>query len=53
MICVKLNINSGDDTLNPALRASVCWTFRTHDPQFSNPDPQPPAFRPDWRLCSE
>jgi len=30
--------NSWDDTLNHVLRA---WTFRTHDPQFSNPDSRP------------
>jgi len=40
-LCV-LNKNSGDDTLNPVLCASVCWTFRTRDPQFSTwtHDPQ-------------
>jgi len=25
-----------DYTLNLVLRASICWIFRTHDPQFSN-----------------
>jgi len=29
-----LNKNSGDDTLNPVLHTSICWTCRTHDPQF-------------------
>jgi len=28
-----------DDTLNPVLRAFVCWTFRTSTP----------VFKPDWR----
>jgi len=43
MICVKLNKRSGAETLNPAIHASICWTFRsrssqtrTHDPPFSN-----------------
>jgi len=45
------NKNLGDDNPNPALqRASVCWTFRPHDPQFSNLDPRPPVFKPYWRL---
>ena len=22
----------------------ICWTFRTHDPQFLNPDPRPPQI---------
>jgi len=44
-----LNKNSGDDTLNPVLRASVCWTFGTHKPQILNPDPRSPDFKPDWR----
>ena len=34
--------NSGDDTLNPVLHASVCWTFRTQDHlSLLNPDPRP------------
>jgi len=32
-LCI-LNKNSEDDTLNHVLRASVCWTFSTHDPRF-------------------
>ena len=34
-ICIKINKNSWDDTLNLVLCASVCWHFRTHDtPSF-------------------
>ena len=43
-LCI-LNKNFEDDTLNPVLRASFCWTFRTHAPQFWNPDPRPPDFK--------
>jgi len=46
-----LNKNPEDDTLNPVQHASVCWTIRTHDSPVSNPDPRPPVFKPDWRLC--
>jgi len=32
------------------LRTSIYWTSRTYTtPQFSNPDPRPPDFKPDWR----
>jgi len=44
--------NSGDDTLNSALRALICWSFRTHDP-FSiqtRPYATTPIFKPDWPL---
>jgi len=47
-LCIS-NENSGDDTHNPVLRASFCWTFRTYDPQILYPDLGPPVFEPDWR----
>jgi len=48
-----LNKNSGDDTLNPVLCASVCWIFRTHDPPVFKPRPTTPPqyFKPDWHFC--
>jgi len=49
IICVQLNKNSGDDTLNHVLHASICSTVMTHDLQFLNPDSRPPDFKPDWR----
>jgi len=30
-ICIQLNKNSREATLNSVLCASVCWIFRTHD----------------------
>ena len=33
----------------PSILCYVCWNFKTHEPQFLNPDPRPPAFKPDWR----
>ena len=48
-ICVYTT-NSGDDTLNPVLRASVCWTFRIQDPSFQTRTHDPPVFKPDWCL---
>jgi len=32
--------------------ASICWTFRNHDPHFSNQDQRPPDFKPAWRHCA-
>jgi len=46
-----LNKNFGDDTLNPVLRASVCWTFRTHDPlPVFKSRLTTAVFKPIWRL---
>ena len=44
-LCI-LNKNSGDDTLNAVLhvRASVCWTFRSHDPLVFEPGPTTPQI---------
>ena len=42
-LCI-LNKNSGDDTLNPVLSASVCWTFRTHDPSVFKAEPMTLEF---------
>jgi len=36
---------SGDETLNPVLHTTFCWTFRTRDPQFSKPDPRSLSFQ--------
>jgi len=34
-----------DDTLTHVLRASICWTYRTHDPPFSNSATRPSRFQ--------
>ena len=44
-ICCILDIKFRDEKVNPVLRSSVCWTFRTHDPQFSSSEPRPLSFQ--------
>lgn len=35
--------NSSDDSFNPVLRVSICWTFRTHNPTHPEFKPKPPT----------
>jgi len=47
--CIQLNKNSGDDTFNPVLCASVCWNFRTQEtPNFKARTRDLLVFKPDW-----
>jgi len=47
-LCARAHVHSlegtMDDTLNPVLRASVCWTFRPHDPPVFKTRPTTPQF---------
>jgi len=52
MICVYLK------KIWPIIPSILCYVplsvelLGPTNPQFSNPDPRPPVFKPDWCLCS-